>query len=134
MRPLRFLAAALLGACGMSGGSNNAAQGVTLQVSPETVAPGGSVTLTLRNDSTVAVAYNLCTSGLERRRDGGWETVPEDRVCTMELRSLGPGAQDRYTVRLPAALPAGEYRYQTSIELPVGGGHRVLQTGPFRVT
>jgi Big-like domain-containing protein len=129
------LLAALVGVCGSSSSfSSNPVQGVTLHVSPGTVAAGAAVTLTLRNNTTVAVSYNLCSSRLERRGDGGWETVPEDRACTQELRILKPGATDRFTVRLAPGLPAGEYRFQTSVGLGDGGAGRNLRTPAFRVT
>lgn len=106
---------------------------VRLSVEPESLSAGDSITLELSNGSAEPVAYNLCTSELERLSDGEWQAVPSDRVCTMELRSL-PGAQRvRYELDLPSDLPAGEYRYRTRVARLDAGEGRMLRSGTFRV-
>src|SRR5690606_32748356 len=88
---LTALAPALIAAC-MSTGSQNPPQSITLSITPDRLAPGGTATLTLRNGSEETVGYNLCASSLFRQAGAdAWEPVPEDRFCTMELRTLPPG-------------------------------------------
>lgn len=109
MRMILLVGTILLGACGQA---MQAAGGdpVSLSVEPLTVSAGGSVELILQNHSSTEVGYNLCTSSLERRTDSGWEAVPSDRVCTMELRTLPPGEEAHFTLDLPAELAPGEFR------------------------
>ncbi|MGH7463859.1 MAG: hypothetical protein ACREK1_01710, partial [Longimicrobiales bacterium] len=77
--------------------------------------------------------YNLCTSSLERQTADGWEVVPTDIVCTMELRILEAGQEAGYPAALPTPLSPGQYRYNTSIQLmEANEGHRVTSNA-FRV-
>jgi hypothetical protein len=133
MRSFKLSAIVVLGACTASAGSGDAASDLTLAVEPATVAAGDSVTLILGNESASAIGYNLCTSSLERQTDGSWQPLPSDRVCTMELRTLEPGAQTRYPLSLPAALESGEYRYRTTVELMETGERRDVESEVFRV-
>lgn len=110
------------------------ASDVTLDVEPNTAAPGDSITLTLSNGTSSAIGYNLCTTGVERQQGSGWEAVPSDRVCTMELRTLEPGRQARYPTTLPDPLPPGDYRAFTTIELMDAGDRTTVRSDAFRVT
>jgi hypothetical protein len=74
-----------------------------------------NVMLTLRNASDTAILYNLCPSQLQRRTSGGWENVPTDEMCTMELRELRPGASATFEKTLPSSAGPGDYRYQTRV-------------------
>lgn len=127
MRVAGLIASAVLCACGPSvqAGAGN----VTLAAD----AAPDSIVLTLRNGSEAAMYYNLCTSSLERQRNGGWETVPSERVCTLELRTLDPAAEARYTLDLPAVLEPGSYRVRTSVENTGTGERNDLVSEPFRV-
>lgn len=80
-----------------------------------TVSQGQVLELALHNGSAKPIGYNLCASGLERRSEGGWQTVPSTRVCTMELRTLAPGRAARFSAPLGSPLP-GEYRAVTGID------------------
>jgi hypothetical protein len=133
MRTAILLATAVLAACGPSLPSGDAAPGMRLDVAPDTVAAGDSVVLTLHNDSAGAIGYNLCTSGLERQSGNDWQSVPSDRICTMELRTLEPGADARYPMELPAGLLPGEYRFHTTVELMSTGSRSDVRTDPFNV-
>ncbi|HEX6924846.1 MAG TPA: immunoglobulin-like domain-containing protein [Longimicrobiaceae bacterium] len=121
-----------LAACGQ-GMQAGEASDITLSVEPTSAAPGDSVELVLRNNSSSDVGYNLCSSGLERRVESGWEQVPSDRLCTMELRTLPPGDEARYTLQLPADLAPGEYQAITNAG-PVDGGGGPIRSGSFQVT
>lgn len=125
------VAALLLCACStLQSGADN----VSLAVDPASAAPGDSITLTLTNGTSTQIGYNLCTTGLERQQGSGWEAVPSDRVCTMELRTLEPGQQTSYRSTLPDPLPPGDYRAFTTVEM-MGAGDRVtVRTDTFRVT
>lgn len=130
---LAALVPALLVACA-SAGSRSAPPGVTLSITPERPTPGSSATLTLRNDSEDLLGYDLCTSGLFRRTgEDAWEPVPEDRFCTMELRTLPPGEQATFPIELPTGLVTGTYRYQTTVELMDRGTREAVATAPFTV-
>jgi hypothetical protein len=106
---------------------------ITLDVRPERVAPGDSLRLVLRNGSTEALGYNLCLSALERRVDDTRQTVPSDRVCTMELRILAPNQAAEYATEVPDTLSAGEYRYTTEVEWMEHGVRNPISSHPFRV-
>ena len=108
--------------------------GVSLAHSPAAPSPGESVTLVLRNESDAAIGYNLCTSGLFRQSGAEWEQVPEDRICTLELRILPPGEQADFTLQLPLGLESGTYRYQTSIDGPGTGESGQVSAPPFAVS
>lgn len=101
-------------------GTQGGGEAVALELSRVPTAPGEEVTLELINGSSTAVGYNLCTSTLVRQVDGTWSPVPSDRVCTMELRSLQPGENDRFTLALPVDLGPGTYRFTTRIEVEGG--------------
>lgn len=132
MRAL-LLVPALLCGCNTTPEADPPMGDVRLAVAPTPADAGGRVTLTLSNGADESAAYNLCTSALQRRAGGAWEPVPEDRVCTMELRLLEPGAEATFTVDLPAGLPAGEYRYLTNVEMSAGGERMAVWSEPFRV-
>lgn len=111
---------------------------VALTTNAVAYAPGGEVQLTLRNIYSQRIGYNLCSSQLERTVNGSWERVDEDRVCTMELRLLGPGEEATYTIKLPGTLADGTYRYVTNVDSmddttkpPGDDGH--LTSNPFEV-
>lgn len=91
----------------------------------------GVVRLTLDNGASQPIGYNLCTSSLERKEGSSWTPVPTDEVCTMQWMSLNPGADATFEKRLPAGLAAGEYRYVTAIENPVGAPQKSMATAPF---
>jgi hypothetical protein len=128
-----LIAAVLLGACTRSVAPGGQNADVALDVAPDTVAAQDSVTLTLSNGSPASIGYNLCTSGLERQGGGGWQAVPEDRVCTMELRTLEPGGLASFTLRLPPDLASGDYRYHTSVEMLDTNTRRDARSDAFRV-
>lgn len=77
------------------------------------------VLLRLRNGSGNAVGYNLCATAIERN-DGVWSPLPSDLVCTMELRTLAPGATATFERELSTAVTPGRYRFVTSVEAPLG--------------
>ncbi|HEX2167968.1 MAG TPA: hypothetical protein VHG09_12110 [Longimicrobiales bacterium] len=127
MRILLSAAVILLGACSSAMQSSDPADDVHLTVAPENATPGDSMTLTLRNETTEQIGYNLCTSSLQRQTAGGWATVPSDVVCTMELRTLEPDQEASYRTALPDDLASGQYRYTTSAEaMETGGGYGIM--------
>lgn len=131
MRSILLTAMLLLSACGQA--LQNGSGPVSLTVEPPTAAPGDSVTLILRNDSPAAVGYNLCSGTLEMNAAGGWQRVPSDRVCTMEIRILAPGEVTRYPLALEPGLEPGDYRYVTSVDAMEEGHRGPLRSAVFRV-
>lgn len=106
-----------------------------LAIAPATARPGGNIELTLTNRSDHDLGYNLCTSALERREGEGWgEPVPLNEVCTMELRTLAPGASATFSGTLPATIRAGTWRVRAGIEWPLGQDRVGVASGPFEVT
>lgn len=91
---------------------------------------GDAVRLTLTNRSNAPVGYNLCSSALLRRDAGGWTVVPTDLVCTMEIRSLRPGASDSFPYPVPSGLTPGEYAWRARVEVPAGGERRDVVSNP----
>lgn len=133
MRIMLCAATVLLCACSSSIQSGPAAD-VTLTATPGTVAAGDSLVLTLDNGTPGQIGYNLCASSLERQTADGWEVVPTDIVCTMELRILEAGQEASYPAALPTPLSPGQYRYNTSVQfMEANEGHRVTSNA-FRVT
>lgn len=49
----------------------------------------------------------------------------------MELLTLNPGADATFEKKLPANLAAGEYRYATSVENPLGSSGTTVVTNAF---
>lgn len=125
-------AVSFLAAC--ASGLQTGAGGISLSLQPQAVAAGETITLTLRNDSSADVGYNLCSSTLEQRVGDAWQPVATDRVCTMELRTLPPGQVTTYPMEIPAQAAAGEYRYVTAVELMEMGTRGGVQSDGFRIT
>ena len=132
MRCALLLPLLVLAACGPSMQAGNSSD-VTLTVEPQTVAPAGSITLTLRNASESEVGYNLCSSGLEQNVGGTWTAVPSDRVCTMELRLLPPGEETTYPLELPISVEPGEYRFVTNVDMAAVEDFGPVRSDPFEV-
>ena len=93
-----------------------------------------TIVLTLRNESPATVGYNLCSSTLERRTGGSWKTVPEEIVCTRELRTLAQGASATFDRHVRPALPPGEYRFVTQVESPLGGRMTSVASNSLTIT
>lgn len=86
---------------------SGSASDVVLRAGPETIAAGGSMTLTLDNESAGTIGDNLCASGLERGSGVGWQPVPENRLCTMELRTLQPSDEISEEIASPRDARVG---------------------------
>jgi hypothetical protein len=104
--------------------------GVSLAAAP---AGAGTVRLILDNGASEPIGYNLCTSTLQRHDGNRWSSIRTDEVCTMELRILEPGRSATFDKTFPSGLSAGEYRYVTSVEDPLGGAQRTIASGSFGV-
>lgn len=135
LRPVLLLTMMLAAACTTTAQTAIEDGAATLRVEPTTVSAGDSLVLVLVNGLEEPLGYNLCTSVLEWRRGEAWEPMPSDRVCTMELRILEPGQDDRFAVQMPELpqLPAGEYRALTGVEHMTSGGRTELASEPFHV-
>ena len=105
------------------------AGGVTLSAE----AKGDEVVLTLTNQSAEPVGYNLCSSRLMRRSGETWTNVPTGVMCTMEIRTLAPGASDTFTHTRPSGLASGQYRYETRVEIPMGGPGDQVASNSFEL-
>jgi hypothetical protein len=129
-------ACAILGACAPQPQSSDVSAGFAeLTVAPATVRAGGGIELTLTNRSDHSLGYNLCTSALERSQGEGWgEGVPLNEVCTMELRTLEPGASATFSGTLPATVAPGIWRVRAGIEWPLGQDQVGVASEPFEVT
>lgn len=104
-----------------------------VRFSVERVSPG-VMRLALDNGEPHQIGYNLCPAALQRRSGTTWTPVDTDEVCTMQLLMLNPGRDATLEKRLPANLPAGEYRYVTSVESPLGTPQVGIATDPFSVS
>jgi hypothetical protein len=126
----------LLG-CAPAGDSDQTAMPtaeVAMSVEPSNATAGDSLTLTLSNESSGPVGYNLCSSRLERSAGNDWEPIRENRMCTLELRTLPPGEQTTYSVQLPPTIEPGEYRFATNVEMLDGTARNLVRSTTFRVT
>jgi hypothetical protein len=97
---------------------------------------GATASLRLKNPFSQALGYNLCSSVLERHSDGAWRTAESesDRVCTMELRTVQPGGTATYNRPLSSRLPAGDYRFRTTVEKMNAGTREPVVSNTFRIT
>lgn len=102
----------------------------------DSYAAGSVAVIRLTNRYDHALGYNLCHSVLERQQGVAWETAPRegDRVCTMELRLLDPGRSVTYEFRLASSLPAGAYRFRTTLENMRTGAREPVVSNAFTVT
>lgn len=91
------------------------------------------VRLTLDNGEREPIGYNLCISRLQRQSAGGWTDVETGEVCTMHMATLNPGADATFAKLLPGNLPAGEYRYVTGVESPVGTAQKPVASNSFHL-
>ena len=123
----------LLSACTAGNSSENGSVDIDFDVEPDEVAAGDSIRLELENDTRGTVSYNLCASVLEMESGGEWREMPADRVCTRELRILGPDEEARFRLQLPADLAEGRYRFTTGVQLEEGNRGVQLPSETFRV-
>lgn len=126
MRWSFFVVAVLLSGCG--GGLERVAFASDLL----TYTPGSRVGLSLVNVSATALGINLCLSRVVSE-DGQTPGPSDGESCVLEATRLEPGERLDARKGLPAALPAGTWRYETTIRLPSGAGEKVL-TPAFKVT
>lgn len=135
MRSLTLAAALLsliLGACRTPDAapppprSSASIAGVTLAAAPL----GETVRLTLTNESNDPVGYNLCSSAMLRRDGNQWSPLPSEVFCTMEIRTLSPGASDTFAYPLTPGLEPGEYSWRANVEIPFGGTRREVVSNP----
>ena len=91
------------------------------------------IRLALDNGAPHQIGYNLCSSALQRRSGSTWEAVGTGDICTMELRTLNPGADATFEKTLPSGLSSGEYRYITNVESPLGTQQSGVATESFRL-
>lgn len=101
---------------------------VRLSVDAAAFAPTDTIRLTLANGSAADIGYNLCTARLERRAGDQWVPVPDDRMCTMELRLLSPRDSARDARVLDPSIEPGTYRLVLRVE---GAGD--VATNPFEI-
>jgi hypothetical protein len=135
MRPLFsgiFAAQFALSGCAAGGDASRPAVGLQFTVSPRYPTAGDSVTLTLSNGEAAAVGLNLCTARLIRGASGPGDSVPEERMCTMELRILEPGAADSVRLVLPDTLSGPSYHYLLTVERQGAGETVEISTAEFR--
>lgn len=111
--------------------TSDPASAVTLRVTPASVAAGGTITLTLANGSTQGVGYNLCTSSIET---SAGQSVPNDAMCPMLVRTLAPGQSTTFDYDLPASMAAGTYQILTKIEWIGSGQSAQIRSNSFQVT
>ena len=92
-----------------------------------------TVTLVLENGTGGVVRYDLCHSDLQREVDGQWVDIPDDRVCTDDLRALDPGEATEERLPSPDGLVTAGYRYETRIEIETGGERAdpTIRSRPF---
>lgn len=100
--------------------------GVALAATPL----GASVRLTLTNKSNGAVGYNLCSSAMLRRDGSDWTPLPSEVICTMEIRTLSPGASDSFAFPVTPGIEPGDYAWRATVEIPFGGGRRDVISNP----
>lgn len=91
------------------------------------------VRLTLHNGSASPAGYNLCTAVLEHETGTTWSQIRTDEVCTMEIRTLPAGDSATFDKTLPSNLQAGNYRYLTNVESPLGTPQTGIASNAFSI-
>lgn len=125
MRTLVLLPLAALFALGCSSSATDSAperiaplrsaEGIVFTVERASYQRGEPATIILRNETDQHLGYNLCLASRELRTGGGWTRISPLRACTMEIRSLAPGAETT-SKELTANWQPGEYRMVTVVE------------------
>lgn len=115
---------------GTNGQAAEPAGEVVLSAAPGRTTAGGTMTLTLRNDSREQIGYNLCSSAIET---SGGRPVPTDRICTMELRLLEAGRSANYSYELPEQLADGTYRFLAQVEWMGSNRRSGVRSNSFEV-
>lgn len=106
---------------------------VVLRTDDDSYEQGASMTLTLENQGSERVGYNLCVHGLERRSGEVWTTLEFLRICTAHLEMLESGQTAAYGTTVPADLASGEYRVRLPLYLPGREEQRDVVSGTFHV-
>ena len=132
MKTMAVMLAAMM-ACSTVPDANQSAPSTVGGVALTAEATGSEVRLKLTNQSAEPAGYNLCSSRLVRRSGDTWTNVPTGVMCTMEIRTLAAGASDTFTHTLPSSATAGEYRYETRVEMPMGGPGTHVASNSFEV-
>ncbi len=108
--------------------------GIVFETTVAEYFPGDVVTARLENKSDSSVGYNLCFTSIEAKADA-WVPVvrpgSETRFCEAIQVILEPHRVDETRVVLAAALPPGQYRLVTEIEME--NNRRVMVMAPFEV-
>jgi len=135
---LAMVSVLLLAGCALPPPTNagGSASAVVLTVDRAQYRTGDPLVLTLRNATTQTVGYNLCGAGLDRRVGSEWREVQPGlaEVCTMELRTLAPGASATHRHTVPGGVSAGEYRVRSAVESPLGGSWVPVRSTGFTIT
>lgn len=97
--------------------------------------PGQVAMLSLSNPLDERIGYNACTWTLELYHDDGWAPAPfeDERMCTMELRTLHPGEVATPTFALDERLPDGRYRFQAVLHRLDSESRQTYWSEAFRI-
>lgn len=124
LRPIRLLLALALSGAVLSGCGGDSEDdlggplepteppaGLSVEVRPGTVEPGGVVRAGIRNESDVEIVYGEGYS-LQREVDGDLEPVPLPAEPIREIGLVAPagGSGPKVTVRIPRDAEPGTYR------------------------
>jgi hypothetical protein len=140
MRLAALFPVLVLAGCGTLGlGSRpqvqDAPAGLAYTVQPVAAVPGGNATLTLHNGTGEPIGYNLCVGALERLGGGLWvPALSSANSCPPLWHTLEPGQHASAEAALPAGLEAGDYRFVTKVDVPLGGWPEAdVRSDPFTV-
>jgi hypothetical protein len=112
---IQLLCLSLFGvlACASSGRSPAAAEFRIVPLA-DRYEPGGTIRVSLINETDAVVYQNSCKATLQRRTDRGTWTDAGGLVCPSHyvpgFARLGPAATAHYDVPTPPSMPPGEYR------------------------
>jgi hypothetical protein len=102
-----------------------------------TAYPGGAVVrMRLTNRTGRVAQYNLCRSRIEAvTSDGDWRVVAPALAdaCTMELRTLAPGASVAYQLKHEVLQRRGNYRIRTRLEDTAGRTYVDAVSNTFQI-
>jgi hypothetical protein len=107
---------------------------VTLRTDAQQYARGAEVWLILENGSDGWVHHDPCAAVLEGFAAGRWQPVSTAaHACVPSAARVPPGGFARQTLRLPAELHAGRYRFRQEVEDQATMGYLSVLSNMFTV-
>ncbi|MBA2661442.1 MAG: hypothetical protein H0U74_04060 [Bradymonadaceae bacterium] len=108
------------------------ASGVTFNTETNAYVRTETVNLSITNNTTHEVGYNLCFLRIDRHVEGTWQASQNfPDFCEGDTLRLEGGTNVEHNLSMAETMPAGEYRVVTYIENPLGSDRQQVETAVF---